>query len=104
MANQIEQTPLSPSGTDHSGGGEVVLRAKPVPQYRQFRLFIFVLLMSLVAYWLISHFVLMTVEIQGASMSPTLLDGQRYLLLRCPYLWRQPKTGEIVVLRDPEDH
>jgi|SRR5581483_4351422 len=82
----------------------VVLKAKPVPQYRQFRLLVFVVLMSVLAYFLISRFILMTVEIKGASMSPTLLDGERYILLRCAYLVRAPRPGEIVVIRDPEDH
>lgn len=84
--------------------GPVILRQKPAPQYRQFRLLIFVVLMSAFAYLLFSHFVLMTVEIKGSSMSPTLLDGERFLLLRLPYLWRAPRSGEIVVIRDPEDH
>ena len=36
-------------------------------------------------------------------MSPTLLDGERYILFRCPYLWRTPRKGEIVVIKDPQD-
>src|SRR5579863_2336384 len=103
----IDQTGQATPPADGPAGleqGPVVLRAKPVPQYRQFRLLLFVVLMSLLAYWLISRFVVMTVEIKGTSMTPTLLNGDRYLLYRCPYLWRAPHTGEIVVLRDPEDH
>jgi signal peptidase I len=63
-----------------------------------------ILLWSAIAYLFFSHFIMMAVEIKGSSMFPTLKDGQRYLLLRCPYLWRSPKQGEIVVIRDPEDH
>ena len=37
-------------------------------------------------------------------MSPTLLDGERYVLYRCTYLVRPPRMGEIVVIKDPEDH
>lgn len=81
----------------------LVLKAAPVPQYRQVRLLIFVVLLSLLSYFLISHFIMMTVQIKGISMSPTLLDGDRYILFRCPYLWRAPRQGEIVVIRDPED-
>ena len=36
--------------------------------------------------------------------APTLLDGQKFILFRCPYLWRAPQAAEIVVIRDPEDH
>jgi signal peptidase I len=58
---------------------------------------------SLLSYFIITQYVLMTVEIKGVSMSPTLLNGQRYLLFRCPYLWRAPRVGEIVVIKDPAD-
>jgi len=61
-------------------------------------------LWSALAYLFISHFIMMAVEIKGASMIPTLLDGQHYILYRCPYLFRAPHPGEIVVIRDPEDH
>ena len=60
-------------------------------------------LWSVLFYLLISHFVVMGVEIKGTSMSPTLLDGDRYILFRCPYLWRSPRVGEIVVIKDPQD-
>ena len=60
-------------------------------------------LWAVIFYLLISHFVLMGVEIKGTSMSPTLLDGDRYILFRCPYLWRAPRAGEIVVIKDPQD-
>jgi signal peptidase I len=79
--------------------------SKPrAPQYRQFRLLIFVVLLSASSYFLFSHYVLMSVEITGTSMSPTLFSGERYILFRCPYLWRVPRQGEIVVIKDPEDH
>jgi signal peptidase I len=74
------------------------------PENRQSYILLGTLLGCLVVYLLISHFIMMRVDIQGASMWPTLLDGQRYMLYRCPYLWRAPRQGEIVVIRDPEDH
>jgi signal peptidase I len=80
------------------------LRKPRPPQYRQFRLLIFVVLLSLSSYFLFSRYVLMSVEITGTSMSPTLFNGDRYILFRCPYLWRAPRQGEIVVIKDPEDH
>ena len=74
------------------------------PLQRKLFTFVCILLWSVISYLFISHFVMMAVQIKGISMSPTLLDGQRYILLRCPYLWRAPRHGEIVVIRDPEDH
>jgi signal peptidase I len=71
---------------------------------RQFLLLGFVLICSFVSYLLITRFVFMAVEIKGVSMSPTLLDGERYVLYRCTYLVRPPRMGEIVVIKDPEDH
>lgn len=71
---------------------------------RQAHVILCILLWSVISYLLLSHFVLMAVEIKGTSMTPTLLDGQRYILFRCPYLWRAPRQGEIVVIKDPQDH
>jgi signal peptidase I len=72
--------------------------------YRQSSLIVCIILWSILSYFLISNYVLMAVEVKGISMSPTLLDGQRYMLYRCPYLWRAPRKGEIVVIEDPQDH
>src|SRR5215469_2104610 len=55
------------------------------------------------SYFLISHFVLQSVEVSGASMVPTLHDSDRYLLNRLVYDFRAPHRGEIVVVRDPTD-
>ena len=74
------------------------------PETRRSNVAICILLWSVIAYLFISHFVMMRVEIKGASMWPTLLDGQRYMLYRAPYLFRAPHQGEIVVIRDPQDH
>jgi len=75
-----------------------------VHQYRHFIVFPGILLCSVLSYLLISQYIMMTVEIKGVSMTPTLLDGERFILYRCPYLWRTPRKREIVVIRDPEDH
>ncbi|MFL5003710.1 MAG: signal peptidase I [Xanthobacteraceae bacterium] len=60
-----------------------------------------VLLMSLFSYYLTNRYFLSTVIVQGRSMSPTLRDGDRYLLNRLTYVYRVPKRGDLVVLHDP---
>ncbi len=75
-----------------------------IPFTRKFLLVACLLAGSVFSYLMISRFVLMSVQIRGVSMSPTLRDGERYILYRAPYLWRSPRQGEIVVIRDPEDH
>lgn len=74
-----------------------------VPQDKQIILLLCILLLSVGTYFLISRYILMAVEIKGVSMSPTLLDGERYILYRCIFLLRAPRHGEIVVIKDPQD-
>ncbi|WP_160164660.1 signal peptidase I [Pedosphaera parvula] len=75
-----------------------------MPESRQFLLILCIFLASIGSYFLISRFLIMAVEIKGVSMNPTLIDGDRYLLYRCTYFWRTPRKGEIVVIKDPQDH
>jgi signal peptidase I len=93
--NALNNSSTTPPTTGQPAGGP--------GRKRQFQLLVCALLYTVIFYLLISHFVLMAVEIKGTSMSPTLLDGERYILFRCPYLWRAPRTGEIVVIKDPQD-
>ncbi len=55
---------------------------RPEKEDRQAYVILCIVLWSILSYILITHFVMMTVEIKGASMAPTLLDGQRYMLYR----------------------
>ena len=55
------------------------------------------------SYFLISRYILQSVQVVGASMSPTLQDADRYFLNRWVYGLREPRRGEIVVLKDPTD-
>lgn len=55
------------------------------------------------SYFLISRYVLQSVQVVGASMWPTLQDTDRYFLNRWIYDLREPRRGEIVVLKDPTD-
>ena len=56
------------------------------------------------SFFLISTFVLQSVLVVGNSMSPTWKDSHRYILNRWVYHVREPKPGDIVVLRDPSDN
>jgi signal peptidase I len=60
--------------------------------------------MAVAAYFLISRYLVQTVEVVGVSMRPTLEESHRYLLNRWIYLVRPPRRGEVVVIRDPADH
>jgi len=55
------------------------------------------------SYFFISRYILQSVQVVGASMSPTLHDEDQYFLNRWVYDFRAPRRGEIVVLRDPTD-
>lgn len=59
--------------------------------------------LAVASYFLISHYVLQSVQVSGLSMWPTLHDSDRYFLNRLTYHFRAPQRGEIVVVRDPSD-
>jgi signal peptidase I len=56
------------------------------------------------SYFLVSHYVLQSVQIVGVSMQPTLRNSEHYLLNRWIYYFRSPRPGDIVVIRDPVDN
>lgn len=55
-------------------------------------------------YFLVSHYVFSPVQVQGSSMYPTLFNSDFYWLDRVAYLYRDPKPGDIVALKDPSGH
>lgn len=55
---------------------------------------------SIVSYFVVSNFIVTTVVVQGRSMTPTLVHGDRYLLHRWELLFRSPERGDLVVVRD----
>jgi signal peptidase I len=64
---------------------------------------VWVVVLGMASYVIASHYVLESVKIVGPSMSPTLKDSSRHLLSHFVYLYRTPKPGDIVVIRDPVD-
>ena len=59
--------------------------------------------LSVASYFLFSHFFVQSVQVTGASMVPTLQDGDQYMLNRWAYFFRAPQRGDVVVIRDPQD-
>jgi signal peptidase I len=55
-------------------------------------------------YWIVSHFVFQSVQVQGSSMYPTLLNTDFYWINKLAYQLRSPKVGDIVALKDPSGH
>jgi signal peptidase I len=59
--------------------------------------------LAVASYFLISHYVLQSVQVAGASMWPALHNSDRCFLNRLIYHFREPRRGEIVVVKDPTD-
>ena len=53
------------------------------------------------SYFLITHFVLQSVQVVGNSMAPTLANTERYLLNRWVYLVREPQRGRGLPCAQP---
>jgi signal peptidase I len=60
--------------------------------------------LSIGCYFVISRYFLQSVQVVGESMVPTLQPDAHYLLNRWAFHNRDPKVGDVVVLRDPADH
>ena len=58
-------------------------------------------ILCLMSYWIIARFIVVGVIVQGTSMQPTLQDGDRLLLNRWAYHYREPRRGDVVVIKDP---
>jgi signal peptidase I len=68
---------------------------------QQISILMLVFVLSMGSYYMFSRFCISTVQVSGRSMTPTLYDGDRYVLNRLSFLYREPQISEIVVLRDP---
>jgi signal peptidase I len=89
-----------------SGGNTIVLENRPprsTSWLQQIFQCVVVAVLATMSYFLISRYILQSVQVVGASMSPTLHDSDRYFLNRWIYDLRSPRRGEIVVLKDPTD-
>jgi signal peptidase I len=59
--------------------------------------------MLLGSYLFFSHFVVQSVRVSGTSMLPTLREADFYFVNRLACLFRSPRHGDIVLLKDPTD-
>ena len=59
--------------------------------------------LAIAGYFLISHYILQAVKVDGVSMVPTLHNADLYYLKRWVYYLRTPQRGDIVVIKDPSD-
>jgi signal peptidase I len=48
-------------------------------------------------------FIMQSFLVQGSSMDPTLADGERLIVNKFVYWFREPRQGEIVVLKPPNE-
>lgn len=103
-AKTLEQTgPAAAAPVAAATAAERGERKPAVPLSRQIVQCVIVALLSFASYFCISHFFLQSVQVVGASMSPTLHHSGFYLLNRCVYWVREPHPGDVVVIRDPID-
>lgn len=61
------------------------------------------LLIAFILAMIIRAFVVQAFKIPTGSMNPTLIEGDRILVSKFIYNFRQPKRGEVIVFKYPED-
>lgn len=61
------------------------------------------LLLSVILAGLIIAFIAQSFLVEGSSMEPSFHDGQRLMVEKVSYRFREPKRGEVVVFRYPGD-
>ena len=62
------------------------------------------IVLAIVVALLIRNFVVELYVVDGPSMQPTLLDGERLVVNKFIYHWRDPMKSEVVIFRYPRDH
>ncbi len=97
---------MEPAAPEPMPQEPVLTGKKPLPSNaisweKQFSIWLLIAFLSVASYCMISRFCVSTVQVSGRSMVPTLQDGERYLLNRLSFLYRDPLPGEVVVIRDP---
>ena len=91
------------SETIFPGAAPIRAAAPSLSFVQQATQLILLTLLSMAGYFVISHYVLQAVRVDGVSMVPTLHNADQYYLKRWVYLVRPPQRGDIVVIKDPTD-
>jgi len=60
------------------------------------------ILMAFILALLIKTFLVQAFFIPSGSMEPTLMPGDRVLVLKVPYYFHDPRRGDIIVFEDPD--
>lgn len=72
--------------------------------FRQCRTLFTLASLGALSYFLITRFIIQSVQVEGTSMYPTLADSGQYWLNRFTYIVGEPQQNDIVALRDPRDN
>jgi len=67
------------------------------------RRLVWLFVLSAASYVITTHYVASAIGVSGSSMAPTINDSDFYFLNHLTYLWREPRRGDIVVIKDPID-
>lgn len=61
------------------------------------------ILIAVILAFFIRYFIVELYAVEGPSMRPTLLNGERLIVNKYIYRFNQPERGEIIVFRYPSD-
>lgn len=61
------------------------------------------ILIAVVLAFFIRYFIVELYMVEGPSMRPTLLNGERLVVNKFVYRFKQPERGEVIVFRYPKD-
>lgn len=77
------------------------LQAAWLPIKHQLVFLLCLIVFSVISYYLITGYVLTAVVIEGRSMLPNLVEGERFILDRWSCHYRDLVRGDLVVIKDP---
>ncbi|HYE22274.1 MAG TPA: signal peptidase I [Verrucomicrobiae bacterium] len=66
--------------------------------------FLKVIVVALLIILPIRYYIFQPFVVSGSSMEPNFSDGQYLIIDEISYRFREPKRGEVIVLRFPDDH
>ena len=65
---------------------------------------IFSITSAVLVAFMIRYFIVELYVVDGPSMQPTLQDGERLVVNKFIYHWRDPLKGEVIIFKYPRDH